>query len=363
MDLRYERVTKKFGSVVALDDFNLHIEDGEFMVMLGPSGCGKTTALRCLAGLEKPTSGIIRIGERIVNNLEPRDRDISLVFQSYALYPHLTVGENIMYPLRIRKVPKAERQQMAQEVADRLQIGELLNRRPRELSGGQRQRVALARAIVRDPVAFLMDEPLSNLDAKLRVHMRAELKHLQKSLGTTTLYVTHDQTEAMTMADRVAVLRDGLLQQVGTINDIYYRPVNLFVATFVGSPAMNVIPIQYDPGARQFVMPTDFAYEARPLLDRFAVDGGQAGRYLLGVRSENISISLEETPSGVPSSIYALEPMGNEVLVAVDVGELRLIIRAEPMFQAAIRERCWLDFDQRLVHLFDEKSEQRLAES
>lgn len=362
MDLRYEHVTKKFGSVMALDDFSLHIQDGEFMVMLGPSGCGKTTALRCLAGLERPSSGIIRIGERIVNNLEPRDRDISLVFQSYALYPHMSVAENIMYPLKIRKVSKAERLRMAQEVADKLQIGELLERRPRALSGGQRQRVALARAIVRDPAAFLMDEPLSNLDAKLRVHMRAELKYLQKSLGTTTLYVTHDQAEAMTMADRVAILRDGLLQQVGSTDDIYYRPVNLFVATFVGSPAMNIIPVRYDPGARQLIMPAGFAYDARSLFERFILDRNQAGSYLLGVRSENISVTLEESPTGIPASIYALEPMGNEVLVAVDVGEIRLIARAEPMFQAAIRMRCWLNFDQRLVHLFDQQTEQRLAE-
>jgi multiple sugar transport system ATP-binding protein len=359
MDIRYERVTKKFGEVVALSDFSLHVADGQFMVMLGPSGCGKTTALRCLAGLEKPTSGIIRIGERIVNNLEPRDRDISLVFQSYALYPHLSVGENIMYPLKIRGVPKEERRRRAKEVADILQIGELLNRPPRALSGGQRQRVALARAIVRNPAAFLMDEPLSNLDAMLRVHTRAELKHLQRSLGITTLYVTHDQAEAMTMADRVAVLNNGVLQQVGSTDDIYRRPVNTFVAAFVGSPSMNMFQVRFDPETRQLVKPPDFVYNARPLLERFSLE---AGEYILGVRSENAIISLRELPGGIAAKIYALEPMGNEVLVAVEVGDSRLIVRAEPLFQADIGLPCWLQFDARAVHLFDGKTEQRLLE-
>jgi multiple sugar transport system ATP-binding protein len=362
MDISYEHVTKKFGEVVALSDFNLHVEDGEFVVMLGPSGCGKTTALRCLAGLEKPTSGILRIGERIVNRLEPRDRDISLVFQSYALYPHLTVSENIMYPLRVRKVPKDERLRQAKQVADTLQIGELLSRRPRALSGGQRQRVALARAIVRNPAAFLMDEPLSNLDAKLRVHMRAELKHLQRSLGTTTLYVTHDQAEAMTMADRVAILSQGVLQQVDSPDDIYFHPVNTFVAGFVGSPAMNMISVEFDPGTRHFVREPNFRYAAVPFLERFRFDDQQASRYILGVRPENVSVSLEEIPEGVTGCIFALEPMGNETLVAVDVGDWRIIAREAPLFEADIQSTCWLKFNDRSMHLFDEDTEQRLVE-
>jgi multiple sugar transport system ATP-binding protein len=362
MEIRFEHVTKKFGDVLALADFNLHIKDGEFMVMLGPSGCGKTTALRCLAGLEKPTGGIIRIGERIVNHLDPRDRDIALVFQSYALYPHMTVAENIMYPLKIRKIAKEERMRLAQETADKLQIGEFMNRRPRALSGGQRQRVALARAIVRDPAAFLMDEPLSNLDAKLRVHMRAELKHLQKSLGTTTIYVTHDQAEAMTMADRVAILSQGLLQMVGTTDEIYNKPVNAFVAAFVGSPAMNMIFFKFDPASRLMVHTSGLTYPAGSLLARFAMDENKIENYIVGVRPENVIVSLQPAEESIPGKIFAVEPMGNEAMVTVDVGTERWIARTDPLFQAEMESPCWLRFDERQLHLFYAESELRLKE-
>lgn len=362
MDITYEHVTKKFGDVAALLDYNLHVEDGEFMVMLGPSGCGKTTALRCLAGLERPSVGLIKIGQRVVNNLEPRDRDVSLVFQSYALYPHMTVRDNIMYPLRIRGMAKAERERQAQEVADRLEIGNLMDRWPRQLSGGQRQRVALARAIVRNPACFLMDEPLSNLDAKLRVHMRAELKHLQKSLGTTTLYVTHDQAEAMTMADRVAVLSNGVLLQVGTIDDIYRHPINVFVATFVGSPSMNLLPVTYEPASCQLVQAGLFAVDAAPLLLRFQIGSAPGDEYILGVRPEDLAVSLESRPDGIPAEIYAIEPMGNEALVAVDAGDARLIARAAPTFQAPIGTRCWLTFEPSAIHLFHSASQKRVEE-
>jgi multiple sugar transport system ATP-binding protein len=261
-------------------------------------------------------------------------------------------------------VPEKKLVQMlwAKQVADTLQIGELLSRRPRALSGGQRQRVALARAIVRNPAAFLMDEPLSNLDAKLRVHMRAELKHLQRSLGTTTLYVTHDQAGAMTMADRVAILRQGVLQQVDSPDDIYYHPVNTFVAGFVGSPAMNMVNVEFDPDTKHFVREPDFRYAARPFLERFRFDGHQAGRYVLGVRPENVSVSLEEIPGGVAGRIFALEPMGNETLVAMDVGDLRIIAREAPLFEADIQSTCWLKSNDQLMHLFDEETEERLVE-
>ena len=239
--VRYEGVEKRFDSVVALRALDLDVPDRSFLALLGPSGCGKTTALRILAGLEAPTAGRVLIGERDVTRLQPRDRDVAMVFQSYALYPHMTVGENIAYPLRIRKVAPAERARMVAEVAAALEVDHLLDAVLAQLSGGQRQRIALARAIVRDPAAFLMDEPLSNLDARLRLTMRGEIKRLCHRLGATTLYVTHDQAEALTMADLVAVLREGELQQVAPPDEIYDRPANHFVATFVGSPPMNLL--------------------------------------------------------------------------------------------------------------------------
>jgi multiple sugar transport system ATP-binding protein len=241
--VRYEAVAKQFDDVVALESFDLEVPDGCFLVLLGPSGCGKTTALRILAGLEQPSEGRVFLGDRDVTALQPRDRDVAMVFQSYALYPHMSVEDNIGYPLKVRALGKPVRAAEVRKAAQLLEIDHLLGRRPRQLSGGQRQRVALARAIVRQPAVFLMDEPLSNLDAKLRASMRGELKRLQKRLETTTLYVTHDQAEATTMADLVAVLRDGRLQQLGTPDEIYDRPANRFVATFVGNPPMNVFPV------------------------------------------------------------------------------------------------------------------------
>ncbi|MGO9198151.1 MAG: ABC transporter ATP-binding protein [Acidimicrobiales bacterium] len=237
-----ESIEKRFGDTVALAALTLTAQAGEFLVLLGPSGCGKSTALRIVAGLETPTAGTVRIGDRVVNDVEPKDRDVAMVFQSYALYPHLTVRRNIEFPLRARRVPAAERDQRVKEAARSLQLEELLNRTPGQLSGGQRQRVALARAIVREPEAFLMDEPLSNLDARLRVEMRAELIDLHRKTGTTVIYVTHDQVEAMTMGDRIAILRAGVLQQVGSPKDVHARPANQFVASFIGSPPMNLLP-------------------------------------------------------------------------------------------------------------------------
>src|SRR4028119_287365 len=240
-EIRLKNVTKRFGSYVGVDNFNLDIADQEFLVLLGPSGCGKTTTMRMIAGLEEVTEGEIWLGGRMVNNLEPKDRDISMVFQSYGLYPNMTVYENIRFPLRVRKVPADQHKDRVMKAARMVELVEFLDRRPAELSGGQRQRVALGRAIVRDPTVFLMDEPLSNLDAKLRVSTRAQIKNLQHTLKTTTIYVTHDQIEAMTLADRVVVMNKGLIQQVGTPTEIYDAPANTFVASFIGSPAMNLI--------------------------------------------------------------------------------------------------------------------------
>src|SRR5512138_2163374 len=236
-----ERVSKHFGTVGVIDNLDLHVEDHEFLVLVGPSGCGKSTVLRLIAGLEDVTAGTIRIGGRVVNDVAPKDRDIAMVFQSYALYPHLTVHDNLAFGLKLRKLPKEEIKRRVKEAADILGIQDLLERKPRQLSGGQRQRVAVGRAIVREPKVFLFDEPLSNLDAKLRVQMRVELKKLHERLQTTIIYVTHDQVEAMTMGDRIVVMKDGLKQQVGAPLELYFRPANKFVAGFIGSPAMNFI--------------------------------------------------------------------------------------------------------------------------
>src|ERR671922_1311189 len=244
----YEHVTKTFGDAPAVKDFMLDIQDGEFMVLVGPSGCGKSTALRMLAGLEKVSDGRILIGDRVVNNVAPQSRDIAMVFQSYALYPHMTVYDNLAFGLRNQKVPKKDIDRRVRRAAEILDLDPLIKRKPKQLSGGQRQRVALGRAIVREPAAFLMDEPLSNLDAKLRVQTRAEILRIQKRLGTTTVYVTHDQVEAMTMGDRIAVMRDGILQQVGPPPELYERPVNKFVAAFIGSPAMNFAIVRAEDG-------------------------------------------------------------------------------------------------------------------
>jgi len=245
----YDHTTKEFGDTKAVNDLMLEIRDGEFMVLVGPSGCGKSTALRMLAGLERVSSGRILIGDRVVNNVAPQHRDIAMVFQSYALYPHMTVYDNLAFGLRNQKVPRNDIDRRVRRAADILDLGPLIKRKPKQLSGGQRQRVALGRAIVREPEAFLMDEPLSNLDAKLRVQTRAEILKLQEELGTTTIYVTHDQVEAMTMGDRIAVMSDGLLQQLGTPEDVYTNPSNVFVAGFIGSPAMNLIPASALMGA------------------------------------------------------------------------------------------------------------------
>src|SRR6266516_4745156 len=242
VSVTYEHVTKTFGDAAAVKDFVLEVQDGEFMVLVGPSGCGKSTALRMLAGLEKVTDGRVLIGERVVNNVAPQHRDIAMVFQSYALYPHMTVYDNLAFGLRNQKIPKHDIDRRVRRAADILDLDPLIKRKPKQLSGGQRQRVALGRAIVREPAAFLMDEPLSNLDAKLRVQTRAEILKLQRNLDTTTIYVTHDQVEAMTMGDRIAVMRLGVLQQVGSPEDLYEQPANVFVAGFIGSPAMNLVP-------------------------------------------------------------------------------------------------------------------------
>jgi multiple sugar transport system ATP-binding protein len=345
--VRYEGVEKRFDPVVALRALDLDVPNRAFLALLGPSGCGKTTALRVLAGLEVPTAGRVLIGGRDVTRLQPRDRDIAMVFQSYALYPHMTVGDNIAYPLRIRKMPAAERARKIGTVAQALEVDHLLNRYPRQLSGGQRQRIALARAIVRDPAAFLMDEPLSNLDARLRLTMRGEIKRLCHELGATTLYVTHDQAEALTMADLVAVMRDGALQQLGTPEEIYERPANRFVALFVGSPPMNLLRASVDDAGLHVAGMT------LPLCQsRHAACAGKAIAEV-GIRPEDIVLGSTGGASILDGEVYVIEPMGNETLVVIHLGEEKLSARARRGFRAPVGSAIGVTFDAADACFFD----------
>jgi multiple sugar transport system ATP-binding protein len=343
-DVSLEHVTKHFGgAAAAVNDLTLDIRDRELMVLLGPSGCGKTTGLRMVAGLERPDSGEIRIGGRRVNEVEPKDRDVALVFQSYALYPHMTVHDNMLYPLKVRRMSRAEREQRVRQAAELLRITSLLERKPRQLSGGEQQRVALGRAIVREPRVFLMDEPLSNLDAKLRVHTRAELKALQQQLGTTTVFVTHDQAEAMTLADRIAVMNAGSLQQVGTPDDVYDRPANLFVAQFMGSPPMNTLPVERANGE----LVTEGGW-------RFPTPHGLSpeGSLTLGIRPEDITLSLTPDNGAFPAAVFVSEPLGNEVIVNVLVGETVVKVRADPSVRPKRDDRVYLKAHLDRMHVF-----------
>ena len=342
MDVRYQGVSKSFSGVDALIDLELDVPDGTFLALLGPSGCGKTTALRILAGLEEPTSGSVFLGDRDVTRLQPKDRDVAMVFQSYALYPHKSVADNIAYPLRVRKVPKPERADRVAEVARMLSIDGLLDRMPRALSGGQRQRVALARAIVREPRVFLMDEPLSNLDAQLRLQMRIEIKRLQKQLGVTTLYVTHDQVEAMTMADMVAVMHDGRLQQLAAPADLYAHPVNLFVARFCGSPPMNVL--EGDVAGGIFTHATG------------AIDlGGEPvrGAAKLGFRPEHAAMVAAGAANSLRGEVYVVEPLGNETLITIAIGDELVNLRAAAGVEPVIGSPVGIEPDRAHLHLFD----------
>ena len=315
----FDHVSKKYGDVIAVNDLNLEIGDGEFMVLVGPSGCGKTTSLRMIAGLEEITSGTLRIGDRVVNDVPPKDRDIAMVFQSYALYPHMSVRENLAFGLKLRKVPKPEIERRVREAAETIQLQKLLDRKPKELSGGQRQRVALGRAIVREPAVFLMDEPLSNLDAKLRVQTRAEIARLHQRLKTTMVYVTHDQVEAMTMGTRIAVMNDGLLQQVGTPQQLYDHPINRFVAGFIGSPSMNFVEVTMS-GKDGSSLEAEGGLVKIPLPPRFReAVGPTTGRKLIaGFRPEHLEIGEADSKSAaLRATADVVEYLGNEELIHV----------------------------------------------
>lgn len=348
-EVRLVDIEKKYGNFLAVPKQSLTIHDGEFLVLLGPSGCGKTTTMRMIAGLEDITSGDIMIkGERI-NDKPPKDRDIAMVFQNYGLYPHMTVRQNIEYPLKLRGMAKAARKDRVIETAEKVELDALLERRPSELSGGQRQRVALARAIVRTPSIFLMDEPLSNLDAKLRVTMRAELKHLHHELGVTTVYVTHDQMEAMTLASRVAVMREGRIVQLDTPKKIYAEPADLFVAGFIGSPSMNLI----DGAVKGGVFRADGVEIAVDLADRDGV--------VLGIRPEEVDIT-EDAGAAISGKLYALELTGESTLVTLRNGPSSVCARGHADFEADINSPCHLaPKDGARIHLFDRATGERLG--
>src|SRR5438477_7238113 len=325
----FRGVDKKYGDVFVIEDLNLDVLDEEFLVLVGPSGCGKTTALRMIAGLEEISRGTVAIGDRVVNDVAPKDRDIAMVFQNYALYPHMTVRENLEFGLRMRRTPDAQREARVAEAAELLGLASLLDRKPAQLSGGQRQRVALGRAIVRHPAVFLFDEPLSNLDAKLRVQMRAEIKKLQQRLGTTTIYVTHDQVEAMTMGSRIAVMHAGRLQQVGTPLEIYDRPRNLFVAQFIGTPPMNFLRAKIDEGGALLAAPRFTIPTPKRLRSETALREGRG--VLIGVRPEHVTDSVSaEGAATVSAQVELIEPLGDETIVTARVGDEPLVYKREP---------------------------------
>jgi len=360
----YDHVTKKFGDVIAVNDLNIEISDKEFLVLVGPSGCGKTTALRCLAGLEEVTDGRIMIGDRVVNDVAPKDRDIAMVFQSYALYPHMSVYDNMAFGLKLRKTPKEEIKRRVRISAEMLGIENLLDRKPRQLSGGQRQRVAVGRAIVREPKVFLFDEPLSNLDAKLRVETRANISKLHQQLATTFIYVTHDQVEAMTMASRIAVINKGILQQIDTPQHLYDYPDNLFVAGFIGSPAMNFFNGKLVRGdGKLFVDGDSFRVEVpSSKMNVYMPYEGKA--IILGIRPEDIHYPTFVPPEifsqPVETTIDVTELMGNEIFLYLTTGSHNFVARVDPRSRVSMGDRSQLIFNMNNMHLFDVDTERAI---
>lgn len=361
VEVRLERVTKRFGKVLAIDDVTLDVGEGEFMVLLGPSGCGKTTTLRLIAGLEKVTSGNIYFGDELVDDGEevyvpPQRRNVSMVFQSYALFPHMSVFENIAFPARVKKLPRDEIKRRVHELAELLRIEELLDRRPHELSGGQQQRVALARALMIEPLVLLLDEPLANLDAKLRVYMRAELKRLQREFGCTTIYVTHDQIEAMSMADRIAVMNLGRIQQVGSPDDLYSRPANLFVAGFIGSPPMNLIECsQAEAGV------LDFGAFSLRMPDSWIELAQGYGELIYGIRPQDVKVFRERIEGAVEFKVYVVEPLGDRAVLTLSKDSIRIKALASPELKVGMGDKVWVFFNMDKAHLFDKKSGKLIA--
>ena len=347
-EVELNNVSKRWGRFVAVDNFNLTIPDKEFLVLLGPSGCGKTTTMRMIAGLEDPSEGDVVIDGNVINDVEPKDRDVAMVFQSYALYPNMNVYENIRFPLKVRGIPSETHDSKVKRASAMVELDDFLHRKPAELSGGQRQRVALARAIVREPNVFLMDEPLSNLDAKLRVSTRAQIKNLSHELAVTTIYVTHDQVEAMTLADRVVVMNHGVVQQVGTPTEIYDSPLNTFVAGFIGSPAMNLLEGTVSNGC----------FEAKHTkISGLKIEDGPV---TLGFRAEDAEISKRKSEIG--STVYAMELLGDATMVTVKIKDKLVSVKADKNFRAKIGDEINFSIPSQICHLFDIKTGARIGD-
>jgi multiple sugar transport system ATP-binding protein len=354
-------VRKSYGSQEVIHGVSIDVADGEFIVIVGPSGCGKSTLLRMVAGLIPMSGGDVSIGDRVVTDLDPKDRDIAMVFQNYALYPQKNVFNNLAFPLQMRKLPKAEIEAKVQKAAKVLDITHLLERKPRELSGGQQQRVALGRALVRDPRAFLMDEPLSNLDAKLRVQMRSEIKRFHHELNATVVYVTHDQLEAVTMADKMAVMNGGFLQQYDAPDRVFAEPANTFVAGFIGSPAMSLIPLEAKTadGATTLASPDGWSLRLTPENARKA-ERASTSKVVLGARHGTLKLHNSPTEGAVQGKVYTVEPTGDVTFVQVYLGQSVVIISLPPHAQVAPDAPVWVEFDQQRIHLFDGETQQRL---
>jgi len=359
----YDHITKEFGEVVAVNDLNLAIDDKEFIVLVGPSGCGKTTALRMLAGLEEITKGEVKIGDRIVNDVPPKDRDIAMVFQSYALYPHMTVYDNMAFGLKLRKTPKQDIKRRVQEAAEILGIQDMLTRKPRQLSGGQRQRVALGRAIVREPKVFLFDEPLSNLDAKLRIAMRSEITKLHQRLQTTFIYVTHDQIEAMTMATRIAVINKGVLQQLDTPQTLYDRPDNMFVAGFMGSPAMNFFKAKVRKDGNRLLVEAG-SFKVPVVVEKKSYQNYVDKAVIMGIRPEDIHNPAFVAPgihsAPVDAKVDVTELMGNEINLYLLAGQDSIVARVDPRTDFRMGDKVQVAFNMDKAHLFDPDTEKAI---
>jgi multiple sugar transport system ATP-binding protein len=349
--LELKNITKLFGGFKAVDSVSISVEDGEFLVLLGPSGSGKTTILRMIAGLDRPTEGSVLLGGRDVTGLSPKERDVAMVFQNYALYPHMSIYDNMALPLKVRGLRKEEIDRKVRDTAELLQITHILNKKPSQISGGEQQRVALGRAIVRNPKVFLFDEPLSNLDAKLRVTTRGFLKRLQKELKVTTVYVTHDQSEAMTMADRIAVLNKGKLLQVSTPTELYKNPADVFVAGFVGSPPMNLIEGRIEKDRSLSFDKTKIKLRSVPI---------EKGEVIVGVRPEDIIIAERDKDEVIQGRIYVSEPMGNVQYITIDVNGIKLVAQAEADFRAEINQPISFFFREKAIHFFSKETGQRL---
>lgn len=354
-----ENISKYFGNVKAVDDINLEIKNGEFLVLLGPSGCGKTTTLRMIAGLEKPTKGNIYFDGKIVNDLEPKERNVAMVFQEYALYPHMSVYDNLTLCLKVAKMPKDEIIKRVKKVSEMLKIEHLLDRKPGELSGGQQQRVALGRAIIREPSVFLLDEPLSNLDAILRIKMRVELKKLQRNLGTTTVYVTHDQTEAMVMADRIAVMRNGKILQLGFPTDIYDHPVNKFVAEFVGSPTMNLIEGDFiDKHGEPILDFGDFSIKIPAKISDFIKNKLTHSRLIVGIRPEHVIVKNYKEEGSIEAQVDLIQRLGDTNYASLSMGSILITAKIDPKIK--LESKVFVKFDLDHMHLFDKKTEEAI---